>query len=563
MKRPAVVLLLLLARIAAPVCAQEPVETAPPTCVSADEAPEVSLSAAKPQKREGPRVPVTVAIKVPAGSCRVAISVDDEWALPSQDASVGWRLLAQSTDNTTLISLDLRDAKSIFLRSSDVPAADQQIMLPVSKSFSGTLEIRRLDIGGTAERTVRLTLVAEVLDGIARPDDSARASDKSAVFLGSLASSGHAFRTDLSSTDYRALARFASDYGERNTAEPDRKTEPYRLLSTLLGRRMESKSIQFATRSEPMIAFIGISGLSRLVLLDCQAMPMPSKQSSATDVDCTRLSEPWQRSLERAEHFWVAYVEDEQGPYDTSIDVEFGAPETRDYDEFDPQSVVRLIASSTLDGKKDLVQTRRVRVGFRRFRLPARVDGAKVTITRQGSAYGLRTWARTFARYGPSPVRLAGTLAVPGWFHTRQTISLADVYGDDPLKPVAVEVVESATKQPIFAMASLRYPQLRAAAEQADRTWRSFVPDVSGGIALPWVAGETFAHQTFVLAASWQLAYGSRVHFLAGGLRVRETELLVPEGQRVPLGTTIDQVRTVRPRWRLIVGISIDLARTP
>ena len=560
-------------------------QSAPPAPVScnAHSGETISALVAKPAKIQDRRLVGPVGFDVPLAGCRIPIDIADQWALPVKGASFGWRLIVQPTDNSTVLTIELRDSAGTFLRSSDVPAADQQLMIPVDQTFKGWVEIKRFDARGAETTNLRVTLSGEALDGIAPGNAKGlRAHDSDAVFLGSLASSGAAFRTDLSKEDYDRLGRIAVAYRERTASNANDKRRVYKLVSELLGRRIEPGRIEFATRSEPIMAFVGISGLSRFVLMDCQAWPMPSKKSAVGDADCDRLSEPWQTSLERAAHFWVAYVEDEQGTYDTSMDLDFDAPEARDYDDFDGQNALRVLENAVAQagpGASGSKETRRVRVGFRRFALPSRVDSVKVTIVRQGSAYGLKTWSRSFARYGPFPVRLAGTLGVPGWFPATRTISLSNVYAPNSSDVIAAEVSEAIHHQPLFAMASVRYPQLRAAAEQSNRSWRSFFPDAGVGIALPWINKENadeppaaqseanwwdaLKRQTWVFAAAWQLEYGSRVHFFLGAVRQREIDRLMPVGQRVPTGTPLDQVRTIRPHWHPTIGISVDLARSP
>jgi hypothetical protein len=505
---------------------------------------------------------------VPQDGCVLKMLVTDVDALPGRASpSYGWRLLVQAVDDRVLLRLELRGTDDAFVRGSDVAASDQQLAIPVPMKFEGSIRVIRADLNaGSTTDKVRLSVIPERLEGLKEPKagetDGTREGDSDAVFLGSLAAAGQAFVTDVESDQYEDLARLALDYRARRMSKPASTARAYELLNDLLGRRIEAKPIEFATRSEPIVAFIGISGMSRLVLLDCQALPMPATKGMKTP-DCNeRLSRPWQTTFERARHFWVAYVEDAQSAWDTSMDLEFGSTRVPDFDDFDAQNMVRLVtltdpAASATPGK------RRVRVGYRRFAMPTRIDAVKVTISRQGSAYGLRSWSRSYERYGPFPFRVAGALALPGWRHSRSVFTLAQVFGTDAFNPVGLELVESKRTQPVFATAFLRYPQLRAAADQSGRTWRSFFPEIGGGVAFPTIANVGFRGQTFLVAASWPLAWRERTHFWAGYTRSIEQRAIQPVGSRLPLGIPLGQVAPSEAKWHPMVGLSLDLARTP
>jgi hypothetical protein len=496
-------------------------------------------------------------LMVPLEGCRIELMTPHgSDALPSETAKIGWRVLERSQDPGTLVRIELRarrdapggnDLDGEFLAASDVARADQQLLVP--SGFGGWLEMTRLDLREPPAPVV-VTLMQDALGRDPRRQSAG-------WFVAELGSTGHAFRKELDWVQQEQLISLANNYRSREEAKPASKLEAFRLMSDLLGRRVSPAKIDKATESEPMVVFLGISGLNRVILLDCVSRLMPASKGGAEAVGCHRLSEPWQTTFERASHFWAAYVEDEQTGFDTSIDVEFTREShSRDYDDFDPLNSVRDTAA--IEGTK-----RRVRVGYRRFAIPARQDVVRITFSRQGAAYGLRSWSREYTRYGRWPIQFAGGMAIPGWFLARREFSLHPVFGADPINPVAVELSEDRTKQPIFAVGFVRFPPFRAAAEQANGFRRMLVPDIAYGIGLPWIDQERFGNQTLLAGGSWQVGFGSRFHFLAAVMKTKTVEGDPPIGRRFPLGTTLDSVRTVKNRWLPLLGFSVDIARTP
>jgi hypothetical protein len=491
----------------------------------------------------------SAATNVPVAGCRIMVTVADAAALPAIDAVVGWRLLVESVNETALLRLEAHDTAFDDFRASDSGRPGQELAIP--GRFAGYVDIKRSDLI-PAPVPVRILLVEESLSGF-----STKVNRKGPPYLRSIASAGHAIRLDLDSTAYRALTRLAQGYRDR-LLNPADKAAVYERVSGLLGRRLETEPSRNAPKSEPIVLFIGIAGLSRIVLLDCLGWPM--SVIGPTDCECQRLSDPWQSTFERAESFWAAYIEDEQTSFDTSIDIEFDSDRgASDYDGYDVQNAIR----TPNDESISQTALRRVRIGFRRFDIPRRARRSKITFLRQGPSYGLRSWSREFVRYGLHRASLAGGLAVPIPIVERETVTLGDVFGGDNIRPSAVAIERTVRRQPLLAMGFIRFPAFRASAEETGSLWKWAVPDFAFGVAFPVLSDGGLRGQSYMLGGSWELLYGKRIHFLAGFLKKRAFETPFPFGTRLPLGTSLDEVGRIRQDWGRIIGMSVDLARTP
>jgi hypothetical protein len=448
---------------------------------------------------------------------------------------------------------------------SDGAVEAQELLVPAG--FTGEIAVRRFDLGpGDLGFEVQFdTDTPTPTRGSARETTSTRVADR-----------GQSLRAALETSAYRDLVALARTHSTRQHVDADLKDRTYLILTTLIARDA-SQWRNSATRSEPIVAFIGLAGMTRIVLADAVAWPMKvsfqraGRQTSFSD---ERLAEPWQTTFERAQYLWVMYVEDEGAPYFTSIDARFtNRAESDDHEDFDPQGVSRwdlgLAASDTV----------RVRIGYKRFRIPERLNGTQVTFSRQSSTYGLRQWSARYSRYGRYPVRVAASLM--GGFPSvkGRDFELTPVHADDSLTPGAYSLEEKSSRQPIFILAAVRFPQLRESERQTplgwSRLWRSLVPEPVIGLGLPTINrraadGEATSagvgRQSLALGFSWPI-YGERVHFVAAAVRFHEAQTRegagpLVEGTRYPIGTTIDDVRDLRAVWKPLVGLSIDLART-
>jgi hypothetical protein len=521
--------------------------------------------------------------------CYIDVTVEaDEAILPSTTARYGFRVLIQAAEADRLLRVDLVSSRSpneasqmlpvrdlseeetrqqsitltrvaSWFESSDGARPEQQLSVP--RGFRGTLRILRLDLNQEST-TVTVQVIREDLVGL-REGTGDRRGNQSLVFQESLALTGTAVKANLSAADYQALISLAAGYREREETATDTKHRVYTMVSELLGRRIEPKVNKFATRTEPIVVFLGLSGLNRIALLDCLAWPMPAvRENPKGRSDCERLAEPWQTTFEGTHNFWAAYIEDDLTTFDTSIDLQFGDDRrTPDYDEFDALSTLRL-STSAAGGSGQSDKPRRVRIGFRRFRIPHAQRITRVTFSRQGSAYGLRSWSRDYVRYGSRWPRLAVGAAVGVPIVTRRSIVLNNVYDGAALSPSAFTVSEDRTRQPIMATGFVRFPEVRAAAEQARIGWRFYVPSVAFGVGFPVVDGG-LRDQTFGIGGGWQLTDNALFHFVLMAITRRDATTSVAFGQRVPLSTTIDAVSTPMRTWGVWLGLSVDLTKTP
>lgn len=342
---------------------------------------------------------------------------------------------------------------------------------------------------------------------------------------------------------------------ERSRQEVATKRRVHRLVRELIGR--EELRNASATKSEPVAIFVGLAGLNKVILVDLVAWPMVVEED-----DGDRLAEPWQATFERACHFWAVYVEEDTAPFFTSIDAEFRRNSAaEEHDDFDPQGVVRRDLGVSDTG------TIAVRLGYKRFSIPDGFDAIRITFSRQSSSNGLRQWSRIFTRYGRLPFGFAGTVVVPAPIITRRDYVIADVFVDDRLTAGAYSLDETRSRQPIFAALAVRFPHLRASAEQApigwSRFWRSMTPEPVIGLGVPTANRAKFIGESLLMGGSWRVV-GDRVHFVIGRVRTREPfakpGITVPSrlASKVPL----EDLRELGTGWKTVAAISVDLART-
>lgn len=426
---------------------------------------------------------------------------------------------------------------------SDSAVADQEVLLP--SGFAGKARVARLDLGDAA-LPFEISLVA------AAPNPDVK---KKGQAVSPLADFGQTLRIAVPALGYSELVKMARGAALRATQDPAIKRQLLDMAGKIIGRGPLEIS---PTKSEPIVVFVGVAGSNEIILSDDIAWPMPARH----DDSGKRYTEPWQTTFERADYFWALYVEEERAPFNTSIDVEFQRRASPDeHDDFDPQGVAR---RDTTTAGADLV---RVRVGFKRFRIPDTFDVVQVTFSRQSASYGLRQWSKTFTRYGKYPVRLAGAAVAVLPTVERRDFTVVPVYADDEIDPGAYGVEVERRKQPLFAAVGIRLPQLRESQEQAPfnmaRYWRAMVPEPMLGIGVPTVNGKGFSGQSLLVAGSWPVV-GDRVHFMFGFVRVKEPHALPGYGtpMRLPAPLPLDEIREMKARWKPLLGISVDLVRT-
>lgn len=390
--------------------------------------------------------------------------------------------------------------------ATELPAAFHVLL--VDGHLQGTVLLRRFDVAGAETETVTVTTDAR----------EETTSSEDAWFVSEL-SAGHAQRFRLSAGDYERLIKLGH-CTERNVQADteclarlqstlpkdsrsvsldmsikDRVTDYiYEQVSAWLGRDVatEFASRRLASVSEPIVLFIGLSGVNRSVLLDCQDLEKVDAAGGSVR-RCSDYARVSARTLERARHLWVAYLEDEDVPFATTIDVEVsGRGNAAEYEEFDP----RVSRRAPLDGT-DANAQRAVKIGLRRFRLPDRPVAVQVAFSRQGAGYGLRQWVWTYQKYSRSPVAVAvGALLTPV-----PVVTLRDEPDND----------DDDTRRFVFGTVSMRFPQ-----------WRGKGYDQSRGRSLLYflTPGVTFGMadlRTFMVGGSILVPVANDRVSIAGG----------------------------------------------
>ena len=449
--------------------------------------------------------------------------------------------------------MDARDAtegaapaQDVVEIGTDAPVADVELLVPLT--FTGTLTVTRLDLG---KDTVEFQVDRDIPER--RPDALTEIGDR-----------GQSARLGLPTQAYQDLLSLARGYSARSFQDVGSKQRTNRILSAVIGR--DGAPTDSATTSEPLAIFVGLAGLNKVILVDRVAWPMVVSRDGGE-----RLAEPWQTTFERASHFWAVYVEEDAAPFFTSIDAEFRRSETlQEHDDFDPQGVVRRPPGCDPGGAckgDDGKGTIPVRLGYKRFRIPDGFHAIRLTFSRQSASYGLRQWSRVFTKYGRFPVGLAGAVVVPAPVITRRDYLLTNVFAGDSVTPSAYELDETESRQPLFAAVALRFPHLRASADQAPfgwpRLWRTLTPEPLFGLGVPTVRRSSFLGQSLLVAGSWPVV-SDRIHFAFGRVKVREPYavpgIAVPSrlAERVP----VEDVRELRSAWKTVAAISVDLVRT-
>jgi hypothetical protein len=269
--------------------------------------------------------------------------------------------------------------------------------------------------------------------------------------------------------------------------------------------------------NEPIISFFGIAGVNRVLLL---------RGDPGGRVGC---DVPLQTSLGRARSFWVLSLEDDAAPFDTFIDVEFRQRAQRvDYEEFDPTVQARVRTSLAAAGRRtpaqgtpDQTDGTLVRVALKRFQVREPPVAIEVAFSRQGAAYGLRQWQRSYSVTAWTSTRLSVSLFVP---FVPVTIDKHDVIPpglSSGAMPNFEVIVKEEDDQYIFGGALLSFPQLRARRQNAlsrgSRLAWGLIPDVTGGVAL-------LNTRVWYLGAAWPLLV-DRV-FLTAGIVLKDQEKL-------------------------------------
>ncbi|MEZ5292374.1 MAG: hypothetical protein R2745_14935 [Vicinamibacterales bacterium] len=473
--------------------------------------------------------------EAPRTECRFDV------ATPAQSGG-RWVLAIHGQTATALLSAEVQAGATLV--GSDIPSADLEVLIPPDFS-AGTLTVRRVDLGtDPLKADIRIRFVTY------GPGDDG---------MDALAGRGQSFQAVMPQEDYRTFIRLARASTTESPVDSPTKREAHDSLSRLIGRNADAWRDR-ATRSEPMVVFVGLSGANRIVLLDQVGRIMPA----ARDRDGHKYAEPWQSTFEKSRSFWAVYLEDEATPFFTSIDAQFRRASPSEHDDFDPQGIARLEVDDQHAG-----EPRRVRIGVKRFRMPDLHDTVQVMFTRQSAGYGLRQWGRTFTRHGSW--RFAPGVFVTDPVITRNDFTLTPVFVDGSLTPASYAIDVNRTRQPVFVTLATRSASLRDSERQArglERKLRRLVPEPIVGIGLPTVRSgkglqNWLSTQSLLFALSIPIV-GNDVHLVVGAVRKQQPYLNgdLTTAERLPDARSLDDIRTLRASWKFVLGVGIDVRRT-
>lgn len=478
--------------------------------------------------------PMAGVVPVPAGSespTLPATSVLYRISLKSAGGAVASGAVASiaGISAQSAFSLAAYDCAGNPISATSLPAAEQQLFL--AGGTEGSLEVTWEN--PRSDRTGDFALEMRSSDGDLKDGGLAR---------------GYVHRRALRGNDYQHLL----DFGQCEQASAGSigctARCPATCMEDVYNLVQNATPSAVATAAEPVVAFLGIAGLNRFVLLDRHS---------------GKPTQPDYRSLGRARYFWVLYLEDASVPFQTSFDVEFKARATvGDFDEFDPAGLVNTAQ------RTDRSSYRIVQFGMKRFKVrPPPVD-IEVTLSRQGPTYGLRQWRRAYRVYGLKPVLLSGGIFVPATEVLLDRHWVAERAPASDVLPFDSIVVKEQTRRPIFLTMSLSWTQRRAKADNATNwgeqvLWRA-IPEIVGGVGLP-----PALTPVWYVGGSWPIAW-NRVSFTGGVVLIRQERLKTEYhvGQRLAINTdaqreVVNQSLVDRKLVRTVtLGVAVDLVRS-
>jgi hypothetical protein len=488
---------------------------------------------------------------------------------PSAEATTALVLAVAARSDMALLSLEIYRG-STLVQQSDGSAAQHSAILSSQPAWPGPSSapaplfavVTREDAGSQPE-TVTSRVDTEPLV------HDARFEDGTGWFVKSL-SEGHAFIYTSDAAQYEKLVEFArcdwvADEARRETATTPGcfssqmellEREVYPFVSTVVGRSYQREFVEGQPRaplSEPMVVFFGLGGANRILLLDCRDAGTTSGQRR-----CAKYAEPWQTTLQRARYVWAVYIEDEQTPYNTSIDVEFKPKAaTVDYEEYDPRGLARPLATTSGTA------SRLVRIGYRRLRVREPPVAVQVAFSRQGPNYGLRQWVRVYRQFSARWWVASGAVFVPFTNNTISHIELEPILPPEGGPATRARIVDDQPAAPVYATAIWRWPQVRGRADNqaraSTRLMVNLIPDVIGGLSLP-----PRRHNSYLAGGSWPIL-ADRLSFVMGAKIYRDE---VPTsgwvaGQYVPIATTVEEVRgTAHHHVDFLFGLAVELVRS-
>lgn len=312
----------------------------------------------------------------------------------------------------------------------------------------------------------------------------------------------------------------------------DRSQSCYTSALTWIGKLKLGDRI---ANAEPVILFMGLNGVNRIVLLQ--------KNRKAH-----------YRTLGGAHYFWGIFVEEDESPFQTSIDIQFrNRVALDDFEEYDPAGRPEPPAADATE--------RRVRIGYRRFRVRRTPVDVQVTFSRQGAAYGFRQWVKGFTASGPTKAGWAVGGMLPARLLPLREFDVEAAVGVAGERPIALRVIDEGTTYRFFMMLTKTWPRARDSVRESrgggTAFWKTLVtPEPQIGIGLPQDPFDTVFG-----GISWPLYRPMR--FSLGMTRVRHQRLEdgIFVGQHVPFGNDEKSITTgkVDVQWKFTAGLSIDV----
>lgn len=237
----------------------QPLTSTDATCRVGDKPAASQLSSRAP-------APATTNVAPPDASCTFALNTPPS---PEDEGLHLSRLHVRGLSAGGLVSLQVEGASRQWLSSlatlrigSDGAVESQELLLPAD--LKGTLTVRRLDLGAEPLR------FAVTLD---QPSRAAPVSRDGETTSTEMADRGQSLRVAIPRSAYHDLAMLASRNVSRRKTDQSLKERVHAMLTTLIGRD-GAEWRNSATRSEPIVAFVGVAGMNKIILADQVAWPM-------------------------------------------------------------------------------------------------------------------------------------------------------------------------------------------------------------------------------------------------------------------------------------------------
>jgi hypothetical protein len=408
-----------------------------------------------------------------------------------------------------------------------------------------------LDALGTTSLVIEVQLEAAASAGgftLSWTSAPVREPDRDSLRTETPVLQSYANRRVLNADDYDQLIEFATcdtrNTSATNTCGQEKQQPTHALIDRLIPRDVVKSE-------EPAIVFVGIGGANRIVLINKRGTKdvIENGQEKTVPVYTPR----YRRTLPGARWFWALFVEDDQSPFETSIDVEFKPRATvSEVDEFDPSSLVSL-------GMKGVANPRRtVRIGMRRIRVRNPPVAVEVAFTRQGAGYGLRQWRQVYRMRSWHVVSFGAGVFIPFI-----TVQVENHILHEPGLPTGdipdfAVITPTVGRRQIFAMGDVFVPSWRNMADEAvgaARFWGTVAPHAVVGIGLPGEGG-----QAYYAGLGWNVKW-EWLGITTGALISQQSHLLkgFRAGQRLPKDTPISAIAHTQFVGTVLFGVTIDL----